>query len=161
MDDPRHVEGSAVGADDGVADGGVLASDGKTSPAVDAWHQRIWPRLHAGPLVAVMMELIDWLVTQGYAPSTQRNHVRAAARLGSWTIAEYLKLGDLNAQHAFRMVRHDSELHPAHRSANENASAVLRVLRETGRLGVAPEIHAQPYPAEACSGGTAERFPRT
>lgn len=150
MDDPRRVEGPAVGADDGLADVGALAGVGKTGPPGGTWHQRIWPRLQAGPLAAVMMELIDWLVTQGYAPSTQRNHVRAAARLGSWMIAEDLKFGDLNAEHAFRMVRQDNELHPTHRSANENVSAVLRFLRETGRLGFAPVIHAQPRPAEAC-----------
>jgi site-specific recombinase XerD len=150
MDDPNHVECAPVGVDEELADVGASVVAGSAPPSAGSWHERIWPRRQAGPLAAVMMELIDWLVTQGYAPTTQRNHVRAAARLGSWMIAEDLKLGDLNAEHAFRMVRHDNELHPAHRSANENVSAVLRFLREAGRLGSAPELHVQPHPAEAC-----------
>ncbi len=56
----------------------------RDTPAADGWQMRIWPHRDAGPLAAVMAELIDWLVTEGYAATTQRNLVRAAARLGSW-----------------------------------------------------------------------------
>lgn len=73
-----------------------------------------------------MMELIDWLVGQGYASTTQRNHVRAAARLGSWMVAEGLTLDDLDADRVVRMVGADNARHPEHRSANENPSAVVR-----------------------------------
>lgn len=69
MDDP--MEGAAVGAGDGLADVEALVRAGNASTAADSWHERIWPRRQAGPLAAVMMELIDWLVTRGYAPSTR------------------------------------------------------------------------------------------
>lgn len=98
------------------------------------------------------MELIEWLVAQGYAPTTQRNQVRAAARLGSWMVAEDLKLGDLDAERRLRMVREDNERFPEHSSANENVPAVLRFLRETGRLRPACVVHTQASPAEACLG---------
>ena len=39
-------------------------------PPAGGWHARIWPRRPAGPLAAVMVDLIDWLVEQGYASVT-------------------------------------------------------------------------------------------
>lgn len=106
--------------------------------AAGSWHVRIWPRGPAGPLAEVMMELVDWLVDQGYAASTQRNVVRAAARLGAWLAAEGLLLGDVDAGRVARMVDADNGRHREHRSANENVSAVVRFLVETGRLRPAP-----------------------
>jgi integrase/recombinase XerD len=151
MDDPNHVECEpVVGVDDELADAGALVVAGSAPPSAGSWHERIWPRRQAGPLAAVMMELIEWLVAQGYAPTTQRNHVRAAARLGSWMVAEDLKLGDLDAERGMRMVREDNERFPEHSSASENVSAVLRFLRETGRLRPACVVHAQAGPAKAC-----------
>ncbi|XAS62914.1 hypothetical protein ACOM2C_05495 [Pseudarthrobacter sp. So.54] len=133
MNDPNHVECAVVvGVEDELADIGASVVAGSAAPSAGSWHQRIWPRRQAGPLAAVMMELIEWLVAQGYAPTTQRNHVRAAVRLGSWMVAEDLKLGDLDAERVIRMVREDNERFPKHSSVNENVSAVLRFLRETG-----------------------------
>lgn len=134
MDDPMHVECAVVGANDELAGVGALAGARNASPPEGSWQVRIWPRLQAGPLAAVMIELIDWLVAQGYASTTQRNHVRAAARLGSWMMSENLELGDLDEGRAIRLVREDNERQPVHRSANENVSTVLRFLHETGRL---------------------------
>lgn len=96
----------------------------REGPAGAGRHERIWPRRQAGPLAVVMMELIDWLVAEGYAPTTQRNHVRAAARLGSWLDAKGIELEDVDAACVIRLVEQDNERHPGHRSANENASAV-------------------------------------
>lgn len=150
MDDPNHVEcAPVVGVDDELADVGVAVVAGSAPPAAVGWHERIWPRRQAGPLAAVMMELIDWLVAQGYAPTTQRNHVRAAARLGSWMVAEDLTLGDLDVERGMRMVRQDNSF-PEHSSANENVSAVFRFLHETGRLRPACVVHTQTSPAKAC-----------
>lgn len=149
MDDPMHVEGAAAAASNGQGDVGVS----NAGPPAGSWHEKVWPRRQAGPLAAVMMELIDWLVIQGYARATQRNHVRAAARFGSWMVTEELWLGGLDAGRAVRMVREDNERHPEHRSANENVSTILRFLQETGRLRPAPVIHAQLRPAEACLAG--------
>lgn len=146
MDDAMQ----AVGAHNGLAGGGASVGAGKSRPTEGSWHERIWPRLHAGPLAEVMMALIDWLVRQGYAPMTQRNHVRAAARLGAWMIAEELELKDLTAAHIFRLVRQDNQRYPTHRFANENVSAVRRFLQETRRLGPAPIIYTQPHGAEEC-----------
>jgi site-specific recombinase XerD len=150
MDDPMHVEGAEAVARKGLGNVGASVGARNVGPPAGSWNEKIWPRLQAGPLAAMMMELIDWLVTQGYAPATQRNHVRAAARLGSWMVTEELRLSGLDAGRAVRMLRADNERHPEHRSANENVSAVLRFLHETGRLRSAPVIHAQPRPAEAC-----------
>lgn len=111
---------------------------------------RIWPRRDAGPLAAVMAELIDWLVTEGYAPTTQRNLVRAAARLGAWLAAAGVELADVDAACVFGLVAGDNERHPEHRSANENVSAVVRFLQETGRLKPSPVDTAPLRPAEAC-----------
>lgn len=119
-------------------------------PAAAGWHARIWPRRDAGPLAAVMTELIDWLAAEGYAPTTQRNLVRAAARLGSWLVAEGVELGDLDAAWVIRLVGEDNEHHPEHRSANENVSAVVRFLRVTGRLRPSPVATPRQGAAEAC-----------
>lgn len=118
--------------------------------AADGWQMRIWPRRDAGPLAAVMWELIDWLVAEGYAPTTQRNLVRAAARLGSWLVAEGVELGDLDAGCVLRLVAGDNERHPEHRSANENVSAVVRFLQETGRLKSSAAATPGQGAAEAC-----------
>ena len=122
-------------------------------PPAGGWHARIWPRRPAGPLAAVMVDLIDWLVEQGYASTTQRNHVRAAARLGSWMVAKGLTLGNLDASRVVRMVSEDNARHPEHRSANENVSAVVRFLGETGHLRPEPEARAEDSPAEAFLAG--------
>jgi len=151
MDDPKHVECAlVVGVDAELADVGAPVVAESTAPSAGSWDEKIWPRRPAGPLAAVMMELIEWLVAQGYAPTTQRNHIRAAARLGSWMVAKDLKLGDLDAERGIRMVREDNERFPEHSSANENIPAVLRFLRETGRLRPACVMHTQASPAEAC-----------
>ena len=123
---------------------------GREGLAAAGWHERIWPRRHAGPLAAVMAELIDWLVAQGYAPTTQRNLVRAAARLGSWLAAEDVELADVDLECVVRLVRQDNERNPEHRSANENVSAVLRFLRETGRLKPSPIPSPRQGPSQAC-----------
>ncbi|WP_314192306.1 tyrosine-type recombinase/integrase [uncultured Arthrobacter sp.] len=136
MGDPIHIEGSA--------------GPGNTNAVVDVWPEKIWPRLQAGPLAAVREELSGWLVAQGYAPSTQYNLARAAVRLGTWMLAKNLRLEDLDQARVLFMVRDDNERNPKHSSANENLSAVLRFLKETGRLRPVRVIHAQPRPAEAC-----------
>ena len=97
-----------------------------------------------------MAELIDWLVAEGYAPTTQRNLVRAAARLGTWLDAEGVELEDLDAECVIRLVGEDNEHHPEHRSANENVSAVARFLQETGRLKPSPVAMPREGPAESC-----------
>jgi integrase/recombinase XerD len=127
-----------------------MADPAREGPAAACWHERIWPRRQAGPLAAVMRELIDWLVTEGYAPTTQRNQVRAAARLGAWLDAEGVELEDLDAECVIRLVGEDNEHHPEHRSANENVSAVVRFLQETGRLKSSPVATPRQGPAEAC-----------
>lgn len=119
-------------------------------PAAGSWQARIWPRQPAGPLSVVMVELIDWLVGQGYSPLTQRNHVRAAARLGSWMFAEGVGLDDIDAEGVIGLVRDDNQRHPEHRSANENVSAVLRFLRETGRVESRLVVETPLRPAQAC-----------
>jgi site-specific recombinase XerD len=108
----------------------------------------IWPRRDAGPLAAVMAELIAWLGGQGYAPLTQRNHVRAAARLGSWMAAAGLGLEDMDVGMAFELVGRDNEREPRHKSANENVAAVVRFLAETGRLGPSRVVGPAPRPAQ-------------
>lgn len=127
-------------------DAGFKLEGSPAGPAAGSWHARIWPRGPAGPVAVVMVELIDWLSVQGYAPTTQRNHVRAAARLGAWMLAEGLAFDDLDAAGVTRMLRDDNDRHPEHRSANENMSAVLRFLGETGRLrpGLAPAAPTGP-----------------
>lgn len=151
MSDPMHVECVAtLGVDEGTVVVRASVKAGSVGPAAGSWHEEIWPRLPAGPLTALMVELIDWLGSQGYALSTQRNHVRAAARFGSWMVPKNLTLGDLDVGLATGMVRADNERHPEHRSSNENVSAVLRFLHETGRLRSAPVIHVRLGPAQAC-----------
>ncbi|WP_026551097.1 hypothetical protein [Arthrobacter sp. H20] len=125
MDDPKHVECALVAGvededEDELAYVGASVADGSTAPSAGSWHERIWLRRQAGPLAAVVMELIEWLTMQGYAPTTQRNHVRAAARLGSWMVTEDLRLGDLDAERGIRLVREDNKRFPEHASANEN-----------------------------------------
>lgn len=51
------------------------------------------------------------------------------------------------------MVSEDNARHPEHRSANENVSAVVRFLGETGHLRPEPEARAEDSPAEAFLAG--------
>lgn len=110
----------------------------------------VWVRLHAGPLAAVVDELVEWLSGQGYASTTQLNLARAAVRLSRWMVVENLSLGELDQDVVLRMVREDNEHHPAHCSANENVSAVLRFLRESGHLHRGEVAAVTLRPAEAC-----------
>lgn len=102
--------------------------------AAVGWQMRIGPRRDAGSLAAVMWELIDWLVAEGGVKTTQRNLVRAAARLASWLDADGVELADLDAACVFRLVAGNNERHPEHRSVNEHVSAVVPILQVAGRL---------------------------
>ncbi len=115
-------------------------------------HEPVWGRsvCQAGPLAPVMEELVGWLDAQGYAATTQRNLVRAAGRLDSWMLAENVRLVDVDRSSLARLVREDNERHPEHVSANENVSAVLRFLEETGLVKAAKAARAAPRPAQRC-----------
>lgn len=132
------------------ADGGALVGSEGVGVPSGSWYEKIWPRLDAGPVAAVMVDLIDWLVARGYAPTTQRNIVRAAARLGSWMVTDGVGLDELDAACVAGMVRSDNERHPQHRSANENVSAVVGFLRETGRLRPVSVPPERLSPAQTC-----------
>lgn len=136
-------------ADDPGLMGSEFFADGQVFSA-DQWRLRIWPRRCAWPLAAVMSEFIDWLLGQGYAPSTQRNHVRAAARLGSWMTEAGIGLDDLDPDGVRLMVAHDNQRYPKHRSANENISAVVRFLQQTGRVPAAAAVEVPTGPVQVC-----------
>lgn len=135
-DDPEHVTTE-------VSVAGQVFS-------VDEWRQKIWPHRGAGPLAVMMAEFIDWLLRQGYAPSTQRNHVRAAARLGSWMTDVGLGIEDLDTDRVGRMVDQDNQHHPRHRSSNENVAAVVRFLQETGRMQAVAAAEVLKTPGLVC-----------
>ena len=59
-------------------------------PAAAGWHARIWPRRDAGPLAAVMTELIDWLAAEG-GPSP---------RIVDTVLVDYAAVGSVAARWA-------------------------------------------------------------
>lgn len=145
MEDPKDLDrnGRQKGADD------LRHAENRHAAAVVAF-ERTWPALQAGPLADVAEEFIGWLAAQGYAATTQVNLSRAAIRLGTWMSTQNLQLGDLDQTRAVAMVQDDNYRYPEHCSANQNVSAVLRFLNETGHLKVASTIQEQIFPAEAC-----------
>src|SRR5262252_6953318 len=54
------------------------------------------PRLLAGPLAAVIPEMVTWLRLQGYAPGTVKSVAETAARLSAWMDASALTAGDVS-----------------------------------------------------------------
>lgn len=123
---------------------------GESAGEVGGERSRILPRRDAGPLEVVMDEFIAWGAAEGYAVCTQRNHVRAAARMGEWMSVAGLGLGDLDDGTAARFVAADNRAHPSHRSANENVAAVGRFLSDTGRLSPQAPAFARPGAGEEC-----------
>lgn len=152
MDNSRHTNVVPVVAADDPEHVTTEVSVAGQVFSVDEWRQKIWPQRGAGPLAMTMAEFIDWLLKQGYAPSTQRNHVRAAARLGSWMIDAGLELKDLDTDHVGDMVSRDNQRHPRHRSSNENVSAVVRFLQETGRIATVVALEMPTRPVQVCLG---------
>jgi len=137
MDDPmQYFEGSSM--------------VGNTPTGACSRPERVWARLQAGPLAAIVEELIQGLSDQRYAPTTQMNLARAAVRLGGWMLAENLILDNLDQVCVMRMVQEDNARAPKHCSANQNVSAVFRFLNETGDLRPERVIHTELRPAQAC-----------
>ena len=108
------------------------------------------PVRDGGALKGLMGELLDWLVTQGYARTTIHNIVRAALRLGEWMARDGLNLSDLGPESVADLVRADNAAHPSHRVSNESASAVGRFLQSTGRLAVAGHVPEPVSVARSC-----------
>lgn len=145
MEGPKVLDrhGRQKGSDD------LRDAENRHAAAVVAF-ERTWPALQAGPLADVAEEFIGWLAAQGYAATTQVNLSRAAIRLGTWMSTQNLQLGDLDQTRAVAMVQDDNDRYPEHCSANQNFSAVLRFLIDTGHLKVASTVQDQLLPAEVC-----------
>jgi hypothetical protein len=111
MDEPMNVEGAAAIASNGLASVGASVGARNVGLPAGSWNEKIWSRLQAGPVAAVMIKLIYPLAMHRYAPARQRKHVRTAAPLGSWMVAEGIGLGGLDAARAVRMVPEDNERH--------------------------------------------------
>lgn len=145
MEDQNDLDrhGSQRGADD------LRDAENRHAVAVVAF-ERTWPAHQAGPLAGVAEEFIGRLAAKGYAATMQVNLSRAAIRLGTWMSTQNLQLGDLEQTRVVAMVQDDNVRYPEHCSANQNFSAVLRFLGETGHLKVASTFQEQFLPAEAC-----------
>src|SRR5665647_2943624 len=50
------------------------------------------PRLPAGPLAEVVVDLVAWLRAEGYAPGTATSITCTAARLGAWMAGARLRI---------------------------------------------------------------------
>ena len=150
MNDSMCAEYASIAAVDDPGFIGTEITVGDQVFSADQWRQKIWPRRCAGPMTAVMAEFIDWLLVQGYAPLTQRKHVRAAARLGSWMTEAGVGLDGLDPDRVRLMVAQDNQRHPKHRSANENISAVMRFLQQTGRVPAAATVEVPTGPVQVC-----------
>ncbi len=95
------------------------------------------PRLDAGPLAGVVVELVGWLREQGYARGTAHSVACTAARLGAWMHRSGHGVADLDADLLERFVMAETSGPLTHPSSARRIVTIRRFLTATGRLPAA------------------------
>src|SRR5215472_1557536 len=93
------------------------------------------PRLLAGPLAAVIPEMVTWLRLQGYAPGTVKSVAETAARLSAWMHASALTAGDVSHELLERFVVAQTTVPVRHASSAHRIVTVGKYLTARGTLG--------------------------
>jgi site-specific recombinase XerD len=95
------------------------------------------PRLPAGPLAEVVVDLVAWLRAEGYAPGTATSIACTAARLGAWMAGARLRIEDLDDVVLDRFVAAQAGGPARHPSSARRIVAVRKFLRAVGLLNAA------------------------
>ena len=112
-----------------LASRGVLVVRGPASRSLGGV-----PRLLAGPLAGVVIELSIWLHANGYAQGTALSVAGTAARLGAWMSSHKLDVDDLDERLLERFVAAQSLGPQRHPSSARRIVTVRKFFVATGRL---------------------------
>lgn len=123
-----------------LADQGVLVL---RPPVSRDRHGR--PRLQGGPLDESVVELVAWLMVQGYATGTTRSVTCTAARLSCWMARQRLGVQDLDDAVLIRFVASQSRGRHRHPSSARRIVTVRKFFLATGLM--APPSPPPPVPA--------------
>lgn len=94
------------------------------------------PRRDAGPLAGVMVDLVTWMRSEGYAPGTTVSVANTAARLGSWMGVHAVSLAELDSDVLQMFVRAEMSGPTPHPSSAKRIITVRKFLTYTGRVQV-------------------------
>ena len=114
------------------------------------------PRLLAGPLAAVIPEMVTWLRLQGYAPGTAKSVAETAARLSAWMHASALTAEDVSHELLERFVVAQTTGPARHPSSAHRIATVRKYLTACGTLGeiAVPAQPGTPVTAELDAWGS-------
>lgn len=96
------------------------------------------PRLPAGPLAEVVVDLVAWLHAEGYARGTVMSVAGTAARLGAWMGETQVRLEDLNDAVLDRFVAAQESGLVRHPSSAQRIVTVRTFLNAAGLLSISP-----------------------
>lgn len=108
------------------------------------------PRRDAGPLGAVLRELIAWMRSEGYAPGTALSVANTAARLGAWMAAANLAVTDLDDDVLNAFVRDQQAGSLPHPSSVKRIVTIRKFLIQTSRIQIRPMPVAALGPVDRC-----------
>lgn len=108
------------------------------------------PRLDAGPLAGVLVELVVWLRGEGYARGTAQSVACTAARLGAWMSTEGLGVARLDDAVLDRFVAAQSRGPVRHPSSARRIAAVRKFLTAAGVLVPADAAASAAEPGPVC-----------
>src|SRR5450830_1709778 len=95
------------------------------------------PRLPAGPLAEVVVDLVAWLRAEGYARGTATSVTCTAARLGAWMAGARLRIEDLDDAVLDRFMAAQDRGPVRHPSSVRRIATVRKFLNAAGLLSAA------------------------
>jgi hypothetical protein len=108
------------------------------------------PRLPPGPLAEVVVDLVAWLRTAGYARGTAQSVACTAARRGAWMAKARLRVEDLDDHVLDRFVAAQECGSAPHPSSRRRIVTVRKFLVAAGLLAVTQEAPPVVTPVTAC-----------
>lgn len=107
------------------------------------------PRLPAGPLGEVVVDLVAWLRAEGYAPGTATSITCTAARLGAWMAGAQLRIEDLDDAVLDRFVAAQVRGPARHPSSVRRIATVRKFLKAAGLGSAAQAASPAATPVDA------------
>ena len=107
------------------------------------------PRLPAGPLAEVVVDLVAWLRAEGYAPGTATSITCTAARLGAWMAGARLPVEDLDDAVLDRFVAAQVRGPARHPSSVRRIVTVRKFLKAAGLGSAAQAASPAATPVDA------------
>lgn len=108
------------------------------------------PRRDAGPLAALLSELIGWMRAEGYSDGTALSVANATARLGAWMKTANLTATDLDDEVVDAFVQEERSGPKPHPSSAKRIVTVRKFLLHTSRIRVQPAPVVKAGPVEQC-----------